>query len=148
MQWLSYDGQVHNLNMFCVRGARMTGDQLVSFKDMCGRFDVTPRTLRYYEYIELLSPKKVGRARFYGPREIARMTLILRGRRFGFSLEEIRQWLLMYEQKGTREQLQYWLRRADEQLAALDEQINELAVARSELKALRDNSEKELKSLG
>ena len=58
----------------------------LSFKEMCARFDVTPRTLRYYEYIELLAPEKEGRARFYGPREVARMKLILRGRRFGFSL--------------------------------------------------------------
>ena len=57
----------------------------LTFKEMCARFDVTPRTLRYYEYIELLAPEKDGRTRFYGPREIARMTLILRGRRFGFS---------------------------------------------------------------
>jgi DNA-binding transcriptional MerR regulator len=64
-------------------------EQQLNFKEMCARFDVTPRTLRYYEYIELLSPIKEGRSRFYGPREIARMTLILRGRRFGFSLEEI-----------------------------------------------------------
>ena len=68
----------------------------ITFKEMCERFDVTPRTLRYYEYIELLAPEKEGRARFYGPREMARLKLILRGRRFGFSLEEIRQWLLIY----------------------------------------------------
>src|SRR3990167_6993774 len=74
-------------------------DVRLSFKEMCAKFDVTPRTLRYYEYIELLSPEKEGRARFYGPREVARLTLILRGRRFGFSLEEIRQWLLIYHQK-------------------------------------------------
>ena len=70
----------------------MTTERL-SFKEMCARFDVTPRTLRYYEYIELLAPEKESRSRFYGPREIARMTLILRGRKWGFSLEEIRQWL-------------------------------------------------------
>ena len=58
----------------------MPGEQTISFKDMCARFDVTPRTLRYYEYIELLNPRKEGRARFYGPREIARMTLIRRDR--------------------------------------------------------------------
>ena len=51
---------------------------------MCAKFEVTPRTLRYYEYIELLAPEKDGRARFYGAREVARLTLILRGRRFGF----------------------------------------------------------------
>ena len=74
----------------------------LNFKEMCAKFDVTARTLRYYEYIELLSPEKEGRSRFYGPKEIARMTLILRGRRWGFSLEEIRQWLEIYERSGTR----------------------------------------------
>ena len=58
----------------------------LSFKEMCTTFDVTPRTLRYYEYIELLAPEKEGRARFYGPREVARMKLILRGRRFGYTV--------------------------------------------------------------
>ena len=125
----------------------MPDDQLIGFKDMCARFDVTPRTLRYYEYIELLSPKRLGRARFYGAREVARMTLILRGRRFGFSLEEIRQWLLMYEQKGTREQLQFWLRRADEQLEVLEQQIADLEAVRVDLKSLRDASEEQLKKL-
>lgn len=62
-------------------------DDRLTFKEMCAKFDVTPRTLRYYEYIELLSPEKEGRSRFYTPREVARMTLILRGRRFGFSLK-------------------------------------------------------------
>ena len=97
----------------------MPDSEYINFKDMCARFDVTPRTLRYYEYIELLAPEKEGRARFYGPREIARMTLILRGRRFGFSLEEIRQWLLIYQQKGTKPQLEAWIAMADRQLEAL-----------------------------
>ena len=122
----------------------MPGEQTISFKDMCARFDVTPRTLRYYEYIELLNPRKEGRARFYGPREIARMTLILRGRRFGFSLEEIRQWLLIYEQKGSREQYQVWLDLADRQLKVLDEQIADLTAARADLEALRETAAKEL----
>ena len=43
-------------------------EKRLSFKEMCAKFDVTPRTLRYYEYIELLTPEKEGRARFYGPR--------------------------------------------------------------------------------
>ena len=59
----------------------------LSFKEMCAKFDVTPRTLRYYEYIELLSPDREGRSRFYGPRELARMTLILRGVSLAFSLK-------------------------------------------------------------
>lgn len=116
----------------------------LSFKEMCARFDVTPRTLRYYEYIELLAPDKEGRARFYGPRDVARMTLILRGRRFGFSLEEIRQWLLIYQQQGTRPQQQAWVAMANRQLGVLAGQRAELDLAISDLEALRDSVQKAL----
>jgi DNA-binding transcriptional MerR regulator len=112
----------------------------LSFKEMCAKFDVTPRTLRYYEYIELLSPEKDGRNRFYGPREVARMTLILRGRRFGFSLEEIRQWLEIYETKGSRPQLETWIEYADRQLVELKRQRDELGETIDELKSLRDEA--------
>ncbi len=119
-------------------------DTRLSFKDMCARFDVTPRTLRYYEYIELLAPEKDGRARFYGPREIARMKLILRGRRFGFSLEEIRQWLLIYGKKGERPQLEAWLQLADRQLEALAKQQAELESSIADLRALRETAVQEM----
>lgn len=119
----------------------------LSFKEMCARFDVTPRTLRYYEYIELLSPEKDGRARFYGAREIARMTLILRGRRFGFSLEEIRQWLLIYGKRGEKPQLEEWLALADRQLEVLFGQRRELDTSIADLKALRDSAARDLSRL-
>jgi DNA-binding transcriptional MerR regulator len=125
----------------------MQDDQMISFKEMCARFDVTPRTLRYYEYIELLRPHKEGRARFYGPRDVARMTLILRGRRFGFSLEEIRQWLEIYGKKGSREQYEVWLEMADRQLNTLDEQIAELTASRKDLQSLREATADELKNM-
>lgn len=112
-----------------------------SFKDMCAEFDVTPRTLRYYEYIELLTPEKDGRARWYGPREIARMTLILRGRRFGFPLEAIRQWLLIYEEQGTRAQMEAWVTLADEQLDALRKQKEELEETILDLERLRNETQ-------
>lgn len=122
-------------------------DTRLSFKEMCAKFDVTPRTLRYYEYIELLAPEKEGRARFYGPREVARMKLILRGRRFGFSLEEIRQWLLIYGKKGERPQLEAWLQLADRQLLALDKQKAELDASIADLRALRETAVTELDKL-
>ncbi|WP_417589528.1 MerR family transcriptional regulator [Pararhodobacter oceanensis] len=115
-------------------------EQLLSFKDMCAKFDVTPRTLRYYEYIELLKPEKEGRNRFYGAREIARMTLILRGRRFGFTLEELRQWLLMYETKGNAGQMSAFVEMADRQLVELERQYAELAVTIEDLKSLREEA--------
>ena len=117
-------------------------DIRLSFKEMCARFDATPRTLRYYEYIELLKPEKDGRARFYGPREVARMTLILRGRRFGFSLEEIRQWLEIYERKGTGPQMVALVALADRQLAELSRQRDEIDAAIADLQALRETASK------
>ena len=116
----------------------------LSFKEMCARFDVTPRTLRYYEYIELLAPEKEGRARFYASREGARMKLILRGRRFGFSLEEIRQWLLIYGKKGERPQLEAWLQLADRQLVELEKQKAELDASIADLRALRETAVQEM----
>lgn len=109
----------------------------LTFKEMCARFDVTPRTLRYYEYIELLAPEREGRSRHYGPREVARMTLILRGRRFGFSLEEIRQWLLVYTEAGSGVQFEAFLELADRQLEALAQQRAELDATIAELSELR-----------
>jgi len=113
-------------------------EELLSFKEMCAKFDVTPRTLRYYEYIELLSPLREGRSRFYGPREVARMTLIMRGRRFGFQLEELRQWLLIYEREGTKVQFHTFTEMANRKLSELGEQKIQLEEAISELQELRD----------
>lgn len=111
---------------------------MLTLKEMCARFDVTPRTLRYYEYIELLQPHRDGRARYFGPREMARMTLILRGRRFGFSLEDIRQWLLIYDRDGTEAQMRTWIDLADRQLEALQAQKADLEATMADLRALRD----------
>ena len=116
----------------------------LTFKEMCAKYDVTPRTLRYYEYIELLQPEREGRTRFYGPRECARMTLILRGRKFGYALEDIRQWLLIYEKEGTRAQMEAWVKMADRQLVELAEQRAQLDEAMDELRRLRDETAKAL----
>lgn len=118
----------------------MTDETRLTFKEMCAKFDVTPRTLRYYEYIELLSPDREGRTRFYGARERARMELILRGRSFGFALEDIRQWLLIYEKEGTTAQMEAWVEMANGQLEELDQKRKQLEEAFSELTRLRDET--------
>jgi DNA-binding transcriptional MerR regulator len=115
-------------------------EQRLNFKEMCAAFDVTPRTLRYYEDIELLFPEKEGRSRFYTQRDSARMTLILRGRKYGFSLEEIRQWLLMYQQEGTDAQAEAFLALADRQLLVLKERQIEITEAIAELSELRSEA--------
>ncbi|ABV92587.1 transcriptional regulator [Dinoroseobacter shibae DFL 12 = DSM 16493] len=114
-------------------------EDTLTFKEMCAAFDVTPRTLRYYEYIELLAPIRDGRSRFYTPREVARMKLILRGRRFGFSLEEIRQWLLIYEREGTDAQNRVWVEEAGRKLEELEAQRDELDRTIADLRALRES---------
>ena len=115
-----------------------------SFKQMCAQFDVTPRTLRYYEYIELLKPERVGRSRFYSARDVARMTLIMRGRRFGFSLEELRRWLQIYDKDGSTAQMQAWVPIAQAKLTALLKQQREISETVSELSKLIDTVKLEL----
>ncbi|WP_420569579.1 MerR family transcriptional regulator [Thalassovita sp.] len=121
-------------------------DTRLTFKEMCAKFDVTPRTLRYYEYIELLEPERDGRSRYYGPREVARMTLILNGRRWGFALEGIRKWLLIYDNEGTQAQMEAWVRDATAQLEVLQEQRRQLDIAIEELTESRDQTAASLKA--
>ncbi|EPX81070.1 MerR family transcriptional regulator [Litoreibacter arenae] len=123
----------------------MASDNRLTFKEMCAEFDVTPRTLRYYEYIELLSPERDGRARYYHPREVARMKLIMRGRKFGFSLEDIRQWLDLYDaDPENRVQMEAWIKLADQQLGELDNRRKQIDESIAELRALRDQVAKGL----
>ena len=71
-------------------------EELLTIRQLCDAFDVTPRTLRFYEQKELLFPIRQGQKRLFTRRDRARLKLILRGKRFGFSLEEIRQLLDLY----------------------------------------------------
>lgn len=77
----------------------MTQD-LMTIRAMCDAFDVTPRTLRFYEAKELLFPVREGTRRLFTRRDRARLKLIQRGKRFGFSLEDIRQLLDLYDRDG------------------------------------------------
>lgn len=78
----------------------------LTIREMCTTFDVTPRTLRFYEAKELLFPIREGQKRLFTKRDRARLKLILRGKRFGFSLEEIRQLLNLYHM-GDQQQTQF-----------------------------------------
>jgi len=120
----------------------------LTLKEMCEEFEVTPRTLRYYEYIELLIPEKQGRKRFYGGKEKARLRLIKRGRRFGFSLEEIRQWLEMYDHKDKNQvQLERWIEMAAVQTKELEDRKAEIQAAIDDMQRLREGAQEELKAL-
>ena len=108
--------------------------ETLTISQMCEQFSVTPRALRFYEDKELLAPARKGTQRLYSARDRARLTLILRGKRFGFSLEDIRQLLTMYDHSGSNEaQLARTLEVAGDRLAQMTAQRDELSVAIADL---------------
>ena len=110
-------------------------DDLMTIRQMCDAFEVTPRTLRFYESRELLFPQRRGTQRLFTRGDRARLKLILRGKRFGFSLEDIRQTLAMYDRNGSNEgQLIRIYDLAQERLRLMEVQRAELDVAIAELK--------------
>jgi hypothetical protein len=114
----------------------MTNSTKMTIREMCESFDVTPRTLRFYEAKELLFPIRQGTRRLFTKQCRARLKLILRGKRFGFSLEEIRQLLDLYDmgdQQAT--QLARTHELAQKHLAGMEAQRAELDEAIAELKA-------------
>jgi DNA-binding transcriptional MerR regulator len=121
-----------------------TADTL-TIREMCAAFDVSPRTLRFYETKELLSPIRLGTRRLFTKQDRARLRLILRGKRFGFSLEEIRQLLDMYDRDGSNEaQLLRTYDIAKDRLAQMEAQRAELDVAIADLKTQLAEGEKAL----
>ncbi len=110
-------------------------EDLMTIREMCDAFDVTPRTLRFYESRELLFPLRRGQHRLYNRRDRARLTLILRGKRFGFSLEQIRQLLELYSpSEKNKAQIAAVLTAARERLHDMQQQYDELGKAIEELK--------------
>jgi DNA-binding transcriptional MerR regulator len=117
----------------------------LTIREMCAAFDVSPRTLRFYEAKELLSPIRLGTRRLFTKQDRARLQLILRGKRFGFSLEEIRQLLDMYDRDGSNEaQLMRTYDIAKDRLAQMEAQRAELDVAIADLKTQLAEGEKAL----
>ncbi len=120
----------------------------MTIREMCDAFDVTPRTLRFYEAKELLSPRRQGQKRLFTKRDRARLKLILRGKRFGFSLEDIRQLLDLYD-KGDQQftQLTRTYNLARERLADLERQRDELDAAIADLREQMRWGEKMIASI-
>ena len=109
--------------------------ETMNIREMCDAFDVTPRTLRFYETKELLFPIREGQKRLFTKRDRARLKLILRGKRFGFSLEEIRQLLDLYHMDdGQEAQLSKTYELSQRHLADMEAQKAELDEAIAELK--------------
>ena len=123
-------------------------DDLLTIRDMCDAYEVTPRTLRFYEAKELLFPLRRGQHRLYDRRDRARLTLILRGKRFGFSLEQIRQLLELYEPGGSNTaQISATLATARDRLSDMERQYAELEGAILDLKTQIADAEDRLATM-
>lgn len=117
-----------------------------SISELSNEFDLTTRTLRFYEEKGLLSPKRVGQNRLYSEADRVRLRLILRGKRLGLSLEESKDIILMYDPTtNNKKQLQTLIERIREKRRQLEQQENDLKVM---ILDLRDYEERCLETLG
>lgn len=123
--------------------------ELYSVTELAEDLGVTPRTLRFYEDKKLLNPRRAGNARVYTHRDRGRMILILRGKRLGFTLTEIREWLDIYESDpGQVEQMRKLVGKAGERLAALEQQREDIEATITELTDIIGAAERHLATAG
>jgi DNA-binding transcriptional MerR regulator len=98
-------------------------------------FGITPRAIRFYEDEELIKPTRQGQSRIYSPRDRARLALILRGKRVGFSLVEIKEMLDLYDMNdGQATQLSHAIKKFNERISSLERQRGDIEQALVELR--------------
>jgi DNA-binding transcriptional MerR regulator len=116
------------------------GEELTyTIAELAQEFDVTPRAIRFYEERGLLSPGRSGNARVYGARDRARLRLVLRGKRLGFSLAEIRELLDLYEvEAGEVRQLEHCLEVGRKKISSLERQLEDIRATLEELRGFEE----------
>ena len=125
--------------MTAAKDERPSRERTYSITELCREFNVTPRTLRFYEQKGLLSPARRGWTRLFSYRDRARLQLILRGKRVGFALEEIKEMLDLYNLRdGQVTQLKVASVKMRERLEALRKQRVELEEAIADLERTCD----------
>jgi len=119
-----------------------------TISELAREFEISTRTIRYYEELGLLSPGRTsGNQRIFTKRDKARLKLILRGKRLGFSLSEIKEMIDMYDVAGETEQIKLTLKYGERKLKEIEEKIRELEMLREDLLAIREILLKRLKEL-
>ena len=114
--------------------------------ELAREFDVTPRTIRFYEDQGLLAPRRAGQRRIYAQRDRTRLKLTLRGKRLGLSLSEIRELIDMYEPgRDARPQLERFLAVLESHKASLLQQRADIEAQLSELQAFEKKVRKQLR---
>ena len=124
-------------------------ERTFTISELADTFQVTPRTIRFYEDQGLLSPRRDGLNRVYSHRDRARLTLICRGKRLGFSLAEIKDFLDLYDVDDRQiEQMRFVLAHGRERIASLEVQLADVQQTLSELRALESQIVEHLKAAG
>ncbi|MEE8365673.1 MAG: MerR family DNA-binding transcriptional regulator [Gammaproteobacteria bacterium] len=119
-----------------------------SISELASEFQVTSRALRLYEEEGLLSPQRVGTRRIYSERERVRMRLVLRGKRLGWSLSDIRESFDLYDSShGEEAQLERMLDKLDERREMLEVQKQDVELALAELEQIAGNAQAALDSI-
>lgn len=124
-------------------------DDLYSVTELARELGVTTRTLRFYEDKGLVEPRRIGTTRVYTARDRGRLILILRGKRLGFTLREIRDWLDLYDaDTGQVAQMRALVGKAGARLAALEQQRRDIDATVAELKQIVAAAERHLSGRG
>ncbi|MFQ2188406.1 MerR family transcriptional regulator [Aeromonas jandaei] len=119
-----------------------------SISELAHEFDVTPRTIRYYEDEGLLTPQREGQTRIYSHKDKIRLKLTLRGKRLGFSLAEIRELFDMYDtDKSSKNQLNSMIRLIESKRSALHQQLEDIQMVMAELEAAKQRCVNSLNNL-
>ncbi|AVF61622.1 MerR family transcriptional regulator [Vibrio diabolicus] len=115
--------------------------------ELAKEFDITTRSIRFYEDLGLLTPERKGNTRIYNGRDLIRLKLILRGKRLGFSLADIKELFELYDTDQSTEQLNYMIRLIEEKKAALQQQANDIQAVMMELNAAQLRCQNTLRSM-
>jgi len=128
--------------------ARRPADGLFTITDLAREFDITTRTIRFYEDEGLIAPQRRGQTRLFSPRDPPRLKLILRGKRLGFSLSEIREIIDLYDaEPGEIGQLRFFLTKIAERRAVLERQRADIAETLDELAEVERRCVERLRAL-
>jgi DNA-binding transcriptional MerR regulator len=123
-------------------------EQTLSIGELARMFDVTPRSIRFYEEQQLLTPERVGQTRIYHTKDKVRLKLILRGKRLGFSLAEVKNLFELYDSNpNSAAQLKVMLDLTEQKRALLRQQLDDIQMLMNELDEVESRCQDELNEL-
>jgi|TARA_Y100000782_G_scaffold40926_2_gene45328 DNA-binding transcriptional MerR regulator len=128
---------------------KIMNDKLYSITELAEEFDITPRAIRFYETKNLLSPQRAGATRVYNYRDRARLMLVLRGKRLGFSLEDIKEYIDLYDADRSRtEQLAHLMLVGRRRIEELEQQLEDVQTTLHELRVIETEARDSLLEKG